>query len=331
MPLLDNKTPFAASYHIMPNAQGQDAVFLAAKATFNIGASWTLADEQVEPVNEDIYWGEPGKSSLRWPSDVHLPKPGTDIAILAHAWAPEKKPVRSLDVRAQVAGREQTLRVWGDRVWREGAVGAPEPFESVPIRYEFAYGGRAANADGVQVSSPANPVGRGFHPAPSAKALEGQPLPNIEYPDQLISRPEDKPRPAGFGFIPPYWEPRFGDWGTYDEHWQQNRAPYVPLDYQPRAQQAAHPDWVWDGYLQGGEPVYLEHMHPGGPLSFELPQVKLGGQAAFSGRPRQDLAFVLDTLVIDVDGMTLSLTWQASCVCNNDLHRLRSLTLGLKR
>jgi len=329
--LLENKTPFAASYHIMPNEQGQDAVFLVAKASFNIGRSWTLTDEQVEPVGEDVYWAEPGESSLKLPSDLHLPKPGTDTAILAHACAPENKAVRHLDVRAQVADKDQTLRVWGDRVWGEGAASAPEPFESMPIRYECAYGGSTTSAEGEVVTCPENPVGKGFHPEPSAQTLEGQALPNIEYPDQLIRRPEDRPKPAGFGFVPPYWEPLASLWGTYDEHWQQTRAPYVPLDYQPVAQHAAHPDWVFHRHLQGGEPVYLENLHPSGPLAFQIPLVNLVGKAAFSGRPSQALEFVLDTVVIDVDSLILSLTWQAHCVCNNDLHRLRSLTLGIRR
>lgn len=329
--LFDNKTPFAASYHIMLNEHGQDAVLLSAKARFNIGRAWTLTDEQIEPLGEDLYWAEPGEGSLKLSSDFHLPKPGTDIVILAHACAPDNKAVSHLDVRAQVADREQTLRVSGDRVWQQGAASAPESFESMPIRYELAYGGRTVSAEGQTVTYPQNPVGTGFHPEPSARTLEGQALPNIEYPSQLIRRPEDKPKPAGFGFIPPYWEPRASRWGTYDEHWQQTRAPYVPLDYQPIAQNAAHPDWAFDRYLQGGEPVHLENLHPSGPLAFQIPQVKLSGKALFSDSPSRALDFVLDTVVIDVDTLTLSLTWQAYSVCNNDLHRLRSLTLGLRR
>ncbi len=328
---LENKTPFVISHHIMPNEHGQDAVFVAVKASFRIGRSWTLAEEQMAPVEEDIYWGEPGQSSLQFASDLHLPKPGTDIVIHAHAQVPDRKPVRSLDVRARIADRERALTVWGDRVWQSGVISAPEPFESIPIRYEFAYGGRALDAAGQEISCVHNPVGMGFHPEGSAKALEGKRLPNIECPDQLIRQPDDQPQPAGFGFIAPYWEPRASQAGTYDDDWRKRRAPYVPRDYRPRFQNAAHPDWIYPGFLQGGEPVHLENLHPAGSLSFEVPLVNLGGRVNFSGRPEQPLEFDLTTLVIDVDRQTLFVSWQAVCLCNNDVHRLRSLSVGLKR
>lgn len=328
---LENKTPFVASHHIMPDQHGQDAVFVSVKASFAIGSSWTLADQQIAPVEEDLYWGAPGQSSLQFSSDIHLPKPGTDIVIHAHAQAPDRQRVRSLDVRARVAQHERSLKIWGDRTWQSGAITAPEPFDSLPVRYELAYGGRTVDAEGRCVTHAHNPVGRGFQSDRSARELEGKRLPNIERPEQLIRQPEDQPQPAGFGFIAPYWEPRASQAGTYDDHWRKHRAPYVPRDYQPRFQNAAHPDWVYPGFLQGGEPVYLENLHPAGPLSFDIPVVNLGGNVTFSGRPQQTLSFDLDTLVIDVENETLLMSWQAVCVCNNDLHRLRSLSLGLKR
>ncbi len=328
---LENRTPFAANYHIMPNEQGQDAVFVIVKACFMIGRSWTLAEPQPEPVEDELYWGEPGQSSVRLASDIHLPKPGTDIVIHAHARAPEGKPVRALDVRARVGQRERTLRVWGNRVWQSGSISPPEPFEALPIRYELAYGGHQVGTDGRPVTFPKNPIGRGFHPEASAQALDGTWLPNIENPEQLIRQPEDQPSPAGFGFIAPYWEPRASRAGTYDERWQRDRAPYAPLDYQPEFQHAAHPDWTYDGFLLGGEPVLLENLHPKGPLTFQLPTVKLRGRVSFSGLPERALDFAMDTLLMDIDQQSLTMTWQAHCVCNNDLHRLRSVSVGLKR
>lgn len=98
----------------------------------------------------------------------------------------------------------------------------------------------------------ANPIGCGFRVRGSERALTGMPLPNLEDPKHLIDSPKDRPPPAGFGYIHPHWEPRWRYAGTYDEHWKKNRAPYLPTDFDPRFNQAAHPDLSADSYLQGG-------------------------------------------------------------------------------
>ena len=41
-------------------------------------------------------------------------------------------------------------------------------------------------------------------------------------------------RPAGFGPIPPHWQPRLRYAGTYDEAWQRDRYPLYPTDLDDR-------------------------------------------------------------------------------------------------
>ena len=36
------------------------------RATFTIGKQWTLADEQLPPVEADEYWDKPGESSIKY-------------------------------------------------------------------------------------------------------------------------------------------------------------------------------------------------------------------------------------------------------------------------
>src|SRR5690625_5122099 len=105
--------------------------------------------------------------------------------------------------------------------------------------------------------------------------MEGQLLPNLEDPANLIQSVDDCPEPACFGFRAPNWQPRAGFAGTYDQHWQERRAPYLPDDYNSRFCNAAHPDLIYPGYLQGGEPVEITNMHPEGKLKFTLPYLKL--------------------------------------------------------
>lgn len=105
MTRLINNTPFAAGYVLLPNEAGIDTLYVMVKASFNIGTAWTLCDEQYPPLNEDVYWGEPGQSSLKYPADAHQGKPGTDIAILGDACAPENNPVHTLEVSATIKKR----------------------------------------------------------------------------------------------------------------------------------------------------------------------------------------------------------------------------------
>ena len=326
---IDNKTPFAAQYVLLPTPQGVDTLYVIVKASFNIGKQWTLADEQLPPLLEDAYWGEPGASSIQFPTDVHTGKPTTDIAVLGNACGAEGRSQQVLDVSVRVANCKKVLRVFGDRTWDNGRITPAASFTTLPIRYEYAFGGQYWNAHELIGLEARNPVGKGYSGARKASNMNGQSLPNIETPRQLIRHPNDTPEPAGFGFIAPNWHPRAQYAGTYDEHWQQTRAPYPPADYQPRFLNAAHPDLVSTTYLTGGEPVELVNMHPAGPLQFVLPRVGLGGKVRFSGLSSSTLQFNMETVVIDVENMQLLLTWKAACVVNNAFPRLRAVTVNL--
>ncbi|RYY74921.1 MAG: DUF2169 domain-containing protein [Gammaproteobacteria bacterium] len=328
---LKNNTPFAANYIVLPNAQGIDTIYVNVKASFNLGKSWTLCDEQTQPFFEDVYWGEPGFSSIKFPTSAHQGKPTTDIGLLATACAPDYKSVRHLDVSARIGGNQKTLRVFGDRVWDRGRISSATEFVQMPIGYENAFGGQYWENNQLLAIESRNPLGKGFKGMRPEEKMDGQMLPNIEDHAQLISNVNDSPAPAGFGFIAPNWHPRFLYAGTYDEQWKQNRAPYLPLDYQPRFQNSAHPDLISSGYLTGGEAVNLTNMHPGGPIEFIIPQIVLSGKIQFHGQISQSLQFVMETLVIDVDNERLTLDWKTSCQCNNSLPLLRSITIQLVR
>ena len=88
---LRNRTPFAASFALLPDEAGIDTLFVMAKGGFNIGPQWTLLDEQVPPIEADIYWGDPQATSLRYASDYHIGKPATDVIMSGLACTPGKQ------------------------------------------------------------------------------------------------------------------------------------------------------------------------------------------------------------------------------------------------
>src|SRR5205823_929885 len=110
------------------------------------------------------------------------------------------------------------------------------------------------------------PVGRGFVSNSAREDLAEVPLPNLEDPGALITRYQDRPAPAGFGFIAPGWEWRKKYAGTYDDAWLNGRCPLLPADFNPRFYNAAHPDLVSKEFFRGGERIHVTNVRKDGPV-----------------------------------------------------------------
>jgi hypothetical protein len=198
----------------------------------------------------------------------------------------------------------------------------------MPLRWELAYGGiaPASGGDAVPDHEPRNPVGRGLVAKRAAPADE-QPLPNLEDPQALLAEPHDRPPPACFAPIAPTWQPRRSHAGTYDEAWTRQRAPYLPLDFDPRYFQVAPPELIAPGFLQGGEPVRLQGFSQGGgTIEFELPQCGLELEFDFDGaelpKPPQ-----LEVLLFEPDAGRFQMLWRASLAVDKKLLKLKQITL----
>jgi hypothetical protein len=327
---LQNNTPFATSMALFPNEEAVDTLYLMVRATFTIGEQWTLADVQLPPTEADVYWGEPGESSIQTPSDYHTGKLNTDIIMLGHASAPNDQTVNQLDVSLAVGPHKKTIRVFGDRQWQHGRITAPQPFNTMAMVYERAYGG-AHRVDGeVAAIDARNPVGRGFAGSRNADEMNGVPLPNLEDPASLINSIYHQPAPACFAVSAPHWLPRSGFVGTYDEPWRAQRAPYLPTDFDKQFYNMAHPDLVCSGFLTGGEPVEITHMHPRGKLKFDVPHVMLSADVTMAG-DRLKPTFNLETLLIEPNQLQLSMLWRAAVPCDKKALTISDVTISLAR
>ncbi len=328
---LKNNTPFESSLALFPNSQGIDTLYIIVKATFNIGQKWTLADEQKPPQAEDEYWGDdPASSSIKAASDMHIGKPATDIIMTGHAWAPEGRQLSQMDVSLSVGNVNKTVRVFGDRQWNDGAVSRPVPFTSIPLIYEKAFGGLHVQDGNIISGEARNPVGCGYSGKRKAKEMEGQPLPNLEDPRQLIQNTGDIVTPAGFSAISPNWQPRLTYAGTYDENWQKTQAPYLPLDFDQRFFNMAHPDLIYPEFIKGGEPVRIEGAHQAGTIQFNIPFVGLTTVVAIKKRNEHPM-FNLETVLIETDPMLLSMTYRAALPCDKETLKIREVVVNLSR
>ena len=350
---LQNSTRFAADMAIVPNETAVDTLYVVVKASFTIGKNFTLADEQVPPLAADVYWTEPGKSSIKYACDLHIGKPATDIVMLGHSCVPDNKEATQLDVSLSVGEVHKTVQVFGDRQWQDGKITRPAPFKTLAMVYEKAYGGVHV-ADGQVTTEARNPVGRGFAGSRKATEMNGLPLPNIEDPKQLIREYRDQPTPACFGFCAPNWQPRAAHAGTYDDAWKKTRAPYLPADFDKRFLNMAHPDLIYPGYLQGGEPVTITNMHPAGTLKFDIPQVNMVVRARIADlidasqerarNPSQDgrsrvrreqvvelPPFRLETLILEPNQLKLTVVWRSALPCDKRAVKIKEVKIGLSR
>lgn len=326
---LKNNTPFAAEIASFPNERGIDSLFVIVKATFVMGAQWTLAETQNPPQMGDEYWGEPGQSSIKALSDFHIGKVATDIIMQGNACALNQQPVTQLAVSLSVGQVSKTVYVVGDRQWQNGMPTAPVPFQEMPLVYERAYGGQYQVEEKVLVEQ-RNPVGCGFVGKRSAQQVEGFPVPNLEDPLFPIQNIKDTPVPAGFAPISGHWLPRSQWAGTYDEQWQTTQAPYLPLDFDKRFLNAAHPDLVYPGYLQGGEPIVIKGMHPSGDINLSVPQVKMNCYVTLKGQSIP-ITLNIETLTIEPNKQQLSLVWLAPFECDKNLLNISEIELKLTR
>jgi hypothetical protein len=326
---LKKNIPFEAGITVIPDQHGVDSLIVCIKATFSLNGKVDIAAEQSPLIYADEYWGEPGQSSLKLASEMHLPKPATDIVLLGHAQAPNRRSVHQLDVTLLVGNVKKIVRVFGDRQWISSRPSAPMSFETVPLVYESAFGGSHQTDDEV-LFEPRNPVGKGFAGKRKNKELEQLPLPNIEDPRHLLSGPGDIPAPAGFGYIAPSWDPRKMYAGTYDEKWQKHRAPYLPDDFNPRFFNAAHPELVYAGFLEGGEPVQVANASPYGPLGFRLPVCRMEAVVSIAGN-KEKPPLNLETLLIEPDHMRFSMLWRGIVACDKKALKIEQIDIDLKQ
>jgi len=184
---------------------------LVIKRTYDLTAigGCRLADEQL-PVHDDAVEYAPVESPLvaihKWDNDLFALKTLTDVVVQGSAQSYGKVCAEAV-VELKVANIHRKIRVFGNRIvyWINGEplFTHPEPFETMPIRYDHAYGGQDRVAFGrhgdflaelftsvrpeweLERTSPfhypRNPAGKGFVIAADRESYEGLAVPNLEW------------------------------------------------------------------------------------------------------------------------------------------------------
>lgn len=244
--------------------------------------------------------------AVGFPADYAPTRQGTSVICSGTVHAPAGEPASRGQARVRVGPVERRFVVHGERQWiREGegfAPSEPEPFVTMPFDFEHAFGGR----DGERFDD-RKPVGRGFWDSAAREDPEGLPLPCIESEDGQVQRPDDHPEPACASAVAPSWQPRLGHAGTYDEPWQQTRAPLLPRDFDDRFFDVAATGLVAEGFLRGGEPIELEGLSAQGVVVSAVPYVLVRIRVA-----RRWVKPHLDILLLEPDEDRMTLTLRTS-------------------
>jgi hypothetical protein len=311
---LDNQTPWSAGLYPGWSRAGARQFTLVVKAGFAFDGQGRLAPLSQPAIEEaDRYYGEPGKSSLAAACETVPFKQGSEVLLTGMAHPPTTGRTVcevAIDLRRddqQVWSK--TLRVFGRRRWQSKLLmlvpGTPDMSESVPLRYENAYGG--CDPTDPEKVFPTNPVGKGF--ADKGQRLKDVELPQVEIGPKFISAPGMQPQPAGFGPLSPLWEPRLSAFAKLDENAALNggcpwgeRAPGDLFNAAPLDQRFAAP-------FVGDELVTLRGLIPEAPqgVPIHLPRVQPDLFLKNAG---------CDTLVGDGDHQRLFLLFRAALPWN---------------
>ncbi|MDR1424184.1 MAG: DUF2169 domain-containing protein [Azoarcus sp.] len=332
LPEIRNRTRFPAQYFQAVDVHDEIFHILVSRVSHDLekpdAKGMPTLCEQQQPLTEaDRFYGEPGISSTLEESDFAPFKPRCDV-LLAHATAypPEGRADRRWPVGLRVGEcikklmtgprhMERTLSGW--------KVTTPEPAQEVPLHYEQAFGGSCrwpeTPAEGEEPEllfrHDANPVGCGYAPPEWTRKSRPERIeaPQIEpYGEPFDNEAANRQAypVQGVGAIGRGWAPRIAHAGTYDRHWQKERWPRLPRDFDFAYWNCAPPDQQI-AYPGGGEPVILAGLRPGGGRfqsrvpgnpPFTLVRLKIG--------PIIPTAMPLDTLIFDLREMRLTCVYR---------------------
>lgn len=206
-----NQTPLHAA--MVPNAEEDDrvtALFISA-ITYRI----TRGRLEVAPEQRPLLLGG---ADLPYPHDAMFNKEAVSVCATGFVY-PKEGRARVATAILRVGTYDVPITVFGQRVWQKSVLSgelvptSPLAFERVAMSWENAYGGMTAEpARVVEVNGeesflpqseggyPLNFNGKGFYPD-EARAL-GNPLPQLEHPEQLLQRWDDRPEPVCFAPYP---------------------------------------------------------------------------------------------------------------------------------
>jgi hypothetical protein len=326
--------------------KGEYILGVLLKRTYDIvpGKPCIRAERDHKLIPGDMHYGDPMNSTVKFETDFIPFKVATDVVLNGIAYAPNGRPTETLIASFIIGQFRKDILVIGDRVCRyqqgsDPLFTDPEPFTTMDIRYERAYGGVDIYSD-PKLPCPygRNHLGRGFVIANTKKTIDNLALPNIEDPEDTLTPSrlcaghfmhwERQPMPQGFGWYAKYWQPRAGLAGVLpadraaEQELRKAFALVVPPEQRQLYEQTQLPDMdfrFFNGaspglalpFLSGDEPIRTVLLTPEGEVDFQLPgeRPQIGLDI---GMGIQEPPVVLHTVMIHIEERQLDLVWRAA-------------------
>ncbi|MBW7984901.1 DUF2169 family type VI secretion system accessory protein [Enterobacillus tribolii] len=191
--------------------------------------------------------------------DLAIPKVCPEFLATGYAYTNHQQEKNACAVKIQLAQREKTLLIFGDRYWVNNTPSTPLPFEQMRLDGSRAYGGPEFADNQYGIGAGTEMIG----------GMKVHRLPNIESLHQRITSIRQTPEPAGFGPTDLMAPSRFSRIGKqYDALWLQNEFPGFARDIDWRLFNAAARDQWWEDCdaLPSGAEWRIWNMHPQHPL-----------------------------------------------------------------
>lgn len=337
-------------YMILPahDDHSQEILSVLVKRTYDIknGEVCIPSNDQMDFVISDVYYNKDDliNTNCKFESDLVPYKLATDVVLLGKAHAIDGYPVEMINVTLEIGLHQKTIKVIGDRyckcrAFRDPLFSDPQPFTTMNLSYDRAYGGiDAFSQEGQVLSYPRNPIGRGFVIKRRKECVEGLKLPNLEDPNYLLTPSnliiediknwERQPLPQGFSWYGRNWHPRISYFGIMPEHKEyydktrEEAIKYIPDD-QAENFKKVNPSIMdfrfFNGAslglilsdIKGDENIRLVGMDNNGSFTFRLPE-KMPKIMIDIGEGVQKPKTVLQTVCIMKEENKLYMVWRGA-------------------
>lgn len=298
---IDSRSVFRSASIVWQPFAGVYICALIVKATFRLrSGQCELASlgEQEEIAAADHYWDDDSNRSLYIPCEIVPFKAHTDVLLVGYAYAPPKKPARSLIARLRIGPIDKSIEIVGESYWTlHGELREGIPFQRMPLRYERAAGG-ADNPVGIRSDSP-----------PDAESRYS--IPNLRPPGLRPSSRADIIPAVGFGPIAPTWPERIKKIAHLSHQWTENQWSKTPMPtgFTAGFFNSAPADQQMPS-LSPNEPFELENLMPDTPkLRTALPGISPKAVAEWPDR-KEEIRLIADTLWIDTDRSICTVIWR---------------------
>lgn len=268
----------------------------------------------------DEFEATPETSALVHEQDIAPHKPKTDLILRGAARSFEGAARADWPVSIEIPDLlYHEFYVRGPARWekarRRWQLSKPELTTEVPLNFARAYGGLCREGES-EVFFEENPAGLGFMTEKAARDLDGWAAPQIGLLAEFMDAQPFQPMSVlGTMPIAKAWLPRRAAAGTFDERWERERHPRMPLDYDLAFWNAAPTRLQLSPYLIGDEKLLLKGIsHSRDTVAMRLPGAKLALRSLTSPElAPQPMA--LDTVDIDVHSVdageiTVTLLWR---------------------